>query len=92
MLTLYACQSNRIDCFPCLKLSSATSSDRSAHVSEGYIVRFIRTYYAPALLKKPVKLLVVAVFSGLFVLSWIGARHIELGLGEYSRHHSHARD
>ncbi len=47
-------------------------------------MQFVRVLYAPALLKRPVKLLVLALFSGLFVLSLIGARHIELGLGESS--------
>lgn len=56
--------------------------DRGATVAEGYIARFIRTVYAPALLKRPVKYFVMALFGGLFVLSWVGARHIELGLGE----------
>ena len=55
--------------------------DFGASVSEGFIARFIRTVYAPTLLKKPVKYFVLALFGGLFTLSWIGARHIELGLG-----------
>ena len=55
--------------------------DLGATVGEGFIARFIRTVYASALLKKPVKYLVLALFGGLFTLSWIGARHIELGLG-----------
>lgn len=69
---------------PCLKLSSSSAADRSV-ASEGYVSHFIRTTYAPALLRKPVKLLVVAAFAGLFVVSWVGARHIELGLGETRR-------
>lgn len=56
--------------------------DRGSSSSEGYIARFIRTIYAPILFKRPVKYFVVALFSGIFVLSWVGARHIELGLGE----------
>ncbi|KAL8293540.1 hypothetical protein RQP46_000241 [Phenoliferia psychrophenolica] len=75
-------ESNRIDCVPCFKLPSSTSMDLGATVSEGFIARFIRTVYAPTLLKKPVKYLVLAVFGGLFTLSWIGARHIELGLDQ----------
>lgn len=80
-LDLKRVESNRVDCFPCIKLSSG-SSDHNAAVAEGDIARFIRTTYAPALLKRPVKYLVLAIFSGLFVLSIIGSRHIELGLGK----------
>lgn len=42
----------------------------------------MRNIYAPTLMRKPVKFLVVALFGGLFVLSWIGARHIDLGLDQ----------
>ncbi|KAM0750355.1 multidrug efflux transporter AcrB transmembrane domain-containing protein [Meredithblackwellia eburnea MCA 4105] len=75
-------ESNRIDCMPCLKLPPDSSMDLSATVSEGLIARFIRTRYAPFLLLKAVKYFVLALFSGLFVLSWIGARHIHLGLDQ----------
>ncbi|SGY29591.1 BQ5605_C002g01068 [Microbotryum silenes-dioicae] len=75
-------ESNRIDCFPCVKLAPASSFDLGSTVSEGFLARFIRTVYAPILLFKPVKYFVVSLFGGLFVLSWIGARHVTLGLDQ----------
>ncbi|GAA5955063.1 hypothetical protein JCM21900_002773 [Sporobolomyces salmonicolor] len=81
-LDLRRVESNRIDCFPCIKLPSASAFDLGAAVTEGFLARFVRTVYAPNLLRKPVKYLVVALFSGLFVLSWMGARHIDLGLDQ----------
>lgn len=70
--------------FPCFKLSQTASLDLGATVTEGWIARFIRQVFAPTILLKPVKYLIMVLFSGLFVLSWIGARHIELGLGQSS--------
>jgi Niemann-Pick C1 protein len=81
-LDLRRVESNRIDCFPCIKIPAAARVDLGATVAEGYVARFIRTTYAPILLKKYVKYAVLAIFGGVFTLSWIGARHIELGLGE----------
>lgn len=76
-------QSNRIDCLPCLKVGSAgTTADLGATVSEGLVARFIRTIYAPLLLKRAVKFVVVAIFGAIFVLSWISSRHISLGLDQ----------
>ncbi|GAA5983298.1 hypothetical protein JCM11641_002254 [Rhodosporidiobolus odoratus] len=80
-LDLERVEANRIDCFPVLKLSTSTPLPPS-QPREGTLAQFIRTTYAPTLLKRPVKLLVLAVFGGVFVLSWIGARHVELGLDQ----------
>ncbi|KPV78649.1 uncharacterized protein RHOBADRAFT_47936 [Rhodotorula graminis WP1] len=49
---------------------------------ESLLARFVRNVYAPNLVRKPVKFLVLTLFSGLFVLSWIGARHVDLGLDQ----------
>lgn len=72
-------QSSRVDCFPCVKLGS--SRDRSFASRESIVIRFIRSVYAPFLLKRKVKLAVMAIFSGLFVASWICTDYINLGLG-----------
>ncbi|GAA5892535.1 hypothetical protein JCM6882_005641 [Rhodosporidiobolus microsporus] len=83
-LDLRRTEAGRVDCFPCISLpsTSTTSGHAPSLRREGVLARFIRTTYAPNLLRKPVKFLVVALFSGLFVLSWIGARHVELGLDQ----------
>ncbi|KAM0793065.1 hypothetical protein ACM66B_000551 [Microbotryomycetes sp. NB124-2] len=76
-------ESNRIDCFPCMKVSATPATiDYQPVKTEGLVARFIRKFYAPTLLSRPVKYLVMTFFSGLFVLSWIGARHINLGLDQ----------
>ncbi|BGP21836.1 vacuolar membrane protein [Rhodotorula toruloides] len=75
-------ESNRIDCFPCIKVSSISATEHSAHPTESLLAYFVRTFYTPTLLRRPVKYLVLLLFSGLFVLSWIGARHINLGLDQ----------
>ncbi|KAI5478579.1 vacuolar membrane protein [Pseudohyphozyma bogoriensis] len=81
-IDLQRIEANRVDCMPCLKLPQSAFFDLGATVTEGFIARFIRTVYAPVLLKKPVKYLVMVLFSGLFLLSWIGSRHITLGLDQ----------
>ncbi|GAA6035375.1 hypothetical protein JCM8097_008841 [Rhodosporidiobolus ruineniae] len=83
-LDLRRVEANRIDFLPILKLpASSTSLALPPSVPRpSFLARFIRTYYAPTLLLRPVKYLVLAAFSGLFVLSWIGARHIQLGLDQ----------
>lgn len=42
----------------------------------------MRRYYAPFILRDSVKAVIVAAFSGLFVLSVISMQHITLGLGK----------
>jgi len=67
--------------FPCLKLPPTPSLAVSPGPRESLLARFVRHVYAPNLVRKPVKFLVLTLFSGLFVLSCIGARHVDLGLG-----------
>ncbi len=47
----------------------------------GRLAKFIRRYYAPFLLKPMVKICVMIIFAGLFVLSVISMQYIQLGLG-----------
>lgn len=77
-------QSNRVDCFPCIRLSSRIAlPETSTHSSGlGRIARFIRRYYAPFLLKPATKACVMVIFLGGFVVSIISMQHIQLGLGE----------
>lgn len=79
-------ESNRVDCFPCFKIGGAISLRSGAfslpHASEGVLGRFIRRNFASTLVKPFVKKLVLALFSGLFVLSLIGARKVEMGLDQ----------
>ncbi|KAK0560785.1 niemann-Pick type C- protein 1 [Tilletia horrida] len=84
-------ESNRIDCLPCIQLaptpshdfeSLAVSGGPSALASEGKLGRFIRKHYAPFLLKRSVKRVVLIAFSGLFALSVIGTHKVEMGLDQ----------
>ncbi|GAA6052336.1 hypothetical protein JCM3770_007258 [Rhodotorula araucariae] len=81
-LDLHRVEANRIDCFPCFKIPASPSLDAAPINDESVLARFVRTVYAPNLVRKPVKCLVLVLFGGLFVLSWIGARHIDLGLDQ----------
>lgn len=53
---------------------------------ESAVTRFIRKYYAPILLTKEVKQLVIAAFGGLFIAATVGIQRISLGLGEYRKY------
>ncbi|CAO1613269.1 unnamed protein product [Sympodiomycopsis kandeliae] len=79
-------EGSRVDCLPCIKIGGAISLDSDAftipHASEGILGRFIRRNFASTLVKPFVKKLVLALFSGLFVLSLIGARKVEMGLDQ----------
>ena len=75
-------QSNRIDCFPCIRLPSRLALPTASGSGLGRIGRFIRRYYAPFLLKPFVKGTVLTIFGGIFVASVISIQHIQLGLGK----------
>ncbi len=77
-------QSMRMDCFPCIQLQKPIALQDTPPVgaSEGLVAKFIRRYYAPFLLRKEVKQLVVAAFGGLFLLAIVGMQRITMGLGQ----------
>ncbi|GAO51490.1 hypothetical protein G7K_5590-t1 [Saitoella complicata NRRL Y-17804] len=67
----------RVDCFPILRVGG-----RSGKRREGMLDRAIRKWYAPNLLRKPVKVVVVAVFVGLFFAALGLFPKLELGLDQ----------
>ncbi|EAU84560.2 vacuolar membrane protein [Coprinopsis cinerea okayama7 len=83
-LDLRRTESNRVDCFPCVRLSSriALRDTPPAFGGLGSLAKFIRRYYAPFLLKPAVKAGVLITFTGLFVASVISMQHIQLGLDQ----------
>ena len=89
-LDLRRYEANRVDCFPCVRLSNRIAlTDGSGSPSGsglGRIARIIRKYYAPFLLQPFVKGMVILVFLGGFVASIISIQHLELGLGMSSCH------
>jgi len=82
-MRLTSFQSNRVDCFPCIRLPSrvALPNGPASAIGLGRIGRFIRRYYAPFLLKPFAKGMILVVFAGVFVASVISIQHIQLGLG-----------
>ncbi|KAL4081933.1 patched family-domain-containing protein [Scleroderma yunnanense] len=82
-LDLKRAESGRVDCFPCIRLSSRIALvDAASYGGIGRIARFIRRHYAPFLLQPVIKGVVILVFAGLFVLSVISMQYIELGLDQ----------
>jgi Niemann-Pick C1 protein len=79
-------QDNRVDCVPCIRLRPAIALyDVSPNASgEGVITRIIRKYYAPNLLRREVKQIVLVLFGGLLVTALVGIQRINLGLGMFA--------
>ncbi|KAI5894088.1 multidrug efflux transporter AcrB transmembrane domain-containing protein [Schizophyllum commune H4-8] len=84
LLDLKRVESNRVDCFPCVRLPPriALSDGPPGGAGLGVLARFIRRYYAPFLLKPVVKGIVFAIFMGMMVLSAISMQHLRLGLDQ----------
>ncbi|OCF62140.1 niemann-Pick C1 protein [Kwoniella mangroviensis CBS 10435] len=82
-LDLRRAEAMRIDCFPCVRLRPPIGLyDETAPTGEGVVNKFMRTIYAPFLLKNEVKQLVLVAFGGLFLFATIGIQHITLGLDQ----------
>lgn len=80
-------ESLRADCFPCISLRRANSIDVPggqyySSDEEGSLQRFIRKVYAPNLLGKKVKTLVIVVFVTLFAAGISLIPEVELGLDQ----------
>ncbi|KAG0139530.1 hypothetical protein CROQUDRAFT_54585 [Cronartium quercuum f. sp. fusiforme G11] len=83
-IDMHRMEDHRVDCFPCLRLASTriSANDMAIASGKGDVATFVRTIYAPMLVKRPVKILVICIFSGLFVFSILSTRKIELGLDQ----------
>ena len=82
-------ESNRVDCFPLIKLAPPEGTVRlgGAHNynnadDEGPLQRFIRKLYAPALLGKKTKVGILVFFLGLFTAGIALLPSVELGLDQ----------
>jgi Niemann-Pick C1 protein len=80
-------ESLRADCFPCVTVRGANSTDMpGGHFfgsdEEGWLQRFIRKVYAPKLLDKKIKTLVVTFFVTLFAVGISLIPKVELGLDQ----------
>ncbi|WVO13857.1 hypothetical protein L204_101480 [Cryptococcus depauperatus] len=82
-LDLRRAEGMRIDCFPCVRVRPPLGLyDNAGPSGEGIVKRFMRTVYAPLLLRNEVKQLVLVAFGGLFLVATIGIQHIDLGLDQ----------
>ena len=77
-------ESNRIDCLPFLKLKQQSTSLAGAYgeEEEGMLQSFLRRRYAPFLLNRQVKVVVVSVFLGIFTAGVALIPGIQLGLDQ----------
>jgi Niemann-Pick C1 protein len=79
-------ESLRADCFPCITIPKANSAvyggEYSGSNDDGLLQRFIRKTYAPTLLNKKVKTIVVAFFLTLFSAGIALIPQVELGLDQ----------
>ena len=80
-------ESGRADCFPCVKVRKG-KRERSngdgayGYEAEGPLQIFIRKFYAPAILDRRVKTLIVIVFLGLFTAGLALIPMVSLGLDQ----------
>lgn len=85
-LNQYRVESLRMDCFPCVTVPRASSNNLngqfSADTHEGPLQKFIRRVYAPTILNKKVKTVVVAVFVTLAAAGLSLVPEVELGLDQ----------
>ncbi|KXJ97092.1 sterol-sensing domain of SREBP cleavage-activation-domain-containing protein [Microdochium bolleyi] len=85
-------EDNRADCFPCVQIKAARvhlgsgNGHNGPHAydvpEESLLQQFIRKYYAPALLGRKVKVLVVTVFVGLLASGIALIPYVKLGLDQ----------
>lgn len=75
-------EDGRLDCLPFLKLQMRTVAASAVVSKESSLVLWIRTKYAPSILKKEAKAIILMVFCGLCALSLALIPKIQLGLGK----------
>lgn len=80
-------ESGRADCFPCVKVRKAQGEIANGNGAYGYeaegpLQTFIRKVYAPALLDRRVKTLIVVLFLGLFTAGVALIPKVALGLDQ----------
>ncbi|ROV90169.1 hypothetical protein VSDG_08769 [Cytospora chrysosperma] len=85
-------EDSRMDCLPCIPIKAArvhlngSNGNMGSRMyempEEGFLQRFIIRYYAPTLLGKKVKVVIVAVFLGLFAAGVALIPEVKLGLDQ----------
>lgn len=85
-------EDHRADCFPCIQVKAArvhlaggngnTNARYYDNQEESWLQQFIRRTYAPAILGKRAKAIIVAVFLGLFAAGLALIPEVKLGLDQ----------
>lgn len=84
-------EDGRLDCVPCLKVQGSRGHHMpggfggapfSGHDEEGFLSRFIRKHYAPALLGNKTKVAVLTIFFGFFSAGIALLPEVPLGLDQ----------
>lgn len=80
-------ESHRADCFPCIKVGNADVTNSHGggaygFEDEGFLQKFIRKSYAPAILDRRVKTAIVVGFLGLFTAGLALMPKVALGLDQ----------
>lgn len=84
-LNQHRVETNRADCFPFIRVGRVDYlNGPMGHVSgeEGALQRFIRKTYAPAILGKKAKVVIIAIFFGIFTAGLALFPKVELGLDQ----------
>ena len=84
-------EAGRVDCVPCIKVRSGMDSSMpngyggapfSGVEEEGWLTRFVRKYYAPALLGNKTRIAVLTMFLGFFAAGIALLPDVQLGLDQ----------
>lgn len=80
-------EDSRADCLPCLKVKKADQLSANGGIGygvddEGLLQKFIRKSYAPTLLGKKTKVIIITVFLGFFTAGLALLPKVELGLDQ----------
>lgn len=80
-------ENSRADCFPCITIKKTETPNANGggpygSEDEGLLQRFIRKTYAPGLLDRKVKMVVITVFLGLFTAGLALIPEVALGLDQ----------
>jgi Niemann-Pick C1 protein len=84
-------EAGRADCFPCVKLQGSMDSSMpngyggapfSGVEEEGWLSRFIRKHYAPALLGNKTRVVIMTIFLGFFAAGVALLPDVQLGLDQ----------
>ncbi|KAK4579992.1 niemann-Pick type C- protein 1 [Recurvomyces mirabilis] len=89
-------EAGKMDCVPCLTLTGKGTSNSAANMpggyggapfsggmeEEGWLSRFIRKTYAPAILGNKARIVIITVFLGLFTAGLSLLPHLQLGLDQ----------